>query len=56
MTDTAKSSWITDHPFEPRLKETFHHTTATNALPPNSALCQICNMAEAAHAETTVKR
>jgi hypothetical protein len=56
--DTRKSSAITDHPFEPRTKpvrfaKMLRHS---NQLQPTPYLCAVCRMAEAAHAETTVKR
>ena len=58
MTDTAKSSWITDHPFQPRLEPMLRWEprgwAATGwRVPANPALCRVCHMAEAAHAETT---
>ena len=68
MTDTAKSSNITDHPFEPRALP-IHVIPAGHSdrpleqikrelvtYPPNPWLCQGCRLAEAAHRETTVKR
>jgi hypothetical protein len=60
--DTRKSSAITDHPFRPRafrakLKGTDVDRSETWAQP-SPYLCGFtgCNLAEAAHAETTVKR
>lgn len=64
--DTREASVITDHAFEPRMK-----SAATNyalringsrgamlRLPPNAYLCghRGCNLAEAAHRETTIER
>ena len=65
MTDTAKASVITDHPFEPRAMAFTIVVAGVGdyELPPNQFLCGYrqgiegpCNMAEAAHRETTVKR
>jgi hypothetical protein len=62
--DTRKSSAITDHRFSPRIDPVAYgrrvpgKTTQRwdRAFPPNPYLCQHCRLAEAAHAETTVKR
>ena len=52
MTDTAKSSHITDHPFMPRTGSRYLCAWIyDDAYEP-----KVCNMAEAAHRETTVKR
>lgn len=54
MADTAKASWITDHAFVPRADNPYlcgyeeHHVRSSDN--------KICNMAEAAHRETTVRR
>jgi hypothetical protein len=61
--DTRKSSAITDHPFEPRTQFTYPKVRTgwfddRRMLPPTPYLCghDDCNLAEAAHSETTVKR
>ena len=67
MTDTAKASVITDHPFVPRalrVRVLDEKRRIAYELPSNRWLCGhqgvfaalSCNMAEAAHRETTVKR
>jgi hypothetical protein len=62
--DTRKSSAITDHPFEPRMKRIGLYNGQQLSIAP--WLCGYqgdeeppiypCSMAEAAHSETTVKR
>jgi hypothetical protein len=62
--DTRKSSAITDHPFEPRTTRARGNDESNGSdlgrflLQPSPWLCGYtgCNLAEAAHAETTVKR
>jgi hypothetical protein len=61
--DTRKSSAITDHPFRPRAIRSRGNDMSDGRdlerflLPPSEWLCGHlgCNLAEAAHSETTVK-
>lgn len=62
--DTREASVITDHAFEPRTKDIGLRNG--QRFPPNPWLCGYqgdeeppifpCNLAEAAHRETTIKR
>lgn len=53
--DTAKSSAITDHPFVPRVNVGHYFAPYLCGWQIDS-LGRTCNLAEAAHAETTVQR
>jgi hypothetical protein len=66
--DTRKSSAITDHPFEPRegkhqylcghivLEPVEPQYVSDEPISPEGPKFHVCNLAEAAHSETTVKR
>jgi hypothetical protein len=64
--DTAAAAIVRDHPFAPRLRSVnvvaagrYDRSVVdlrrdTTRYPPNAYLCQVCNLAEAAHASTTL--